>query len=113
MCFFKNKKEPLSAVKKGILAGVGEVIFISLVSLFLAASQALFHAGSKSLIFGISASLLLLVLGVAVSGLLIFGYPAYYFLNKQHRAALVFLAGALGAMIVIFLLLVLGEIFVY
>ncbi len=100
-------------VRQGIIAGILEVSYILLAAGYVLLSEDLWQPGSRSLIFGIASVLIMLVTSVAVSGLLVLGYPAYYFLQKQYRAGVVFLSSCLITLLIIFILILLGEIFIY
>jgi hypothetical protein len=90
-------------VGQGTLAGVAEALYIALVAVFMASTQVLFATPTVfSAIFGIVAFLLLFVMSVAISGFLVFGWPAYYFLEKKYREAMFAFAGTVGTMFVIF-----------
>lgn len=109
----RKKLDQKLLIKKGIIAGLLEVIFIILVASFFIISETLFPASAGSLIFGIIAVLSLLVISAAVSAVLVLGYPAYLFLQKKYKEAIVMLGATLGTMLVIFILVILGEIFIY
>ena len=109
-----RKKIDLTEVaKKGMVAAILEIGFILFVGAYAIVSEGLFHPGSKSMIFGIASVLILLVTGVALSGLLILGYPAYYFLQKEYKAGIVFWGASLSTLITFFILIILGEVFIY
>ena len=111
---FKKKKNDLTeVVNKGIIAAFLEIGYILFAAAFLFLSQTLFHPGSKSIIFGITASLILIVTSVAVSGFLVLGYPAHYFLEKKYKEGVVFLCSCLATLVIVFTLIILGEIFIY
>ncbi len=110
---FNKKNPPQELIKKGVLAGVIQAAYTLAVAGFFLCSDSLFREGSRSMIFGIVAMLTLLVLSVAISGALMLGYPAYYFLKKEFRAGLTFLVAAVSTLALIFLALILGEVFIY
>lgn len=89
-------------VGQGALAGVAEALYIALVAVFMASTQMLFTAPDVfSAIFGVVAFLSLFVISVAVSGILVFGWPAYYFFEKKYREAMFAFAGTIGIMFVL------------
>lgn len=84
------RRDKLSTpVAHGVVSGIMQVCYIVLVAFFMGATENLFSASKPGLmIFGIICVLSLLVLSVAISGVLIFGWSAYYFLEKKYREAL-------------------------
>ncbi|HLD28633.1 MAG TPA: hypothetical protein VJB67_03380 [Patescibacteria group bacterium] len=110
---FKKKIDSNLLIKKGILAGILEVIFISLVAGFFMIADSFFPADSGNIILNIMAVLSLLVIGVGVSGILVLGLPLYYFTQKKYQEGIVALGVTLGTILVIFILISLIEIFVF
>ncbi len=109
---FKSKrKKTREIIKLGILAGLFEAIFVFLVGGYFLVAEILFPPESKSLILGIVSVLILLVVGVGLSAVLVFGLPAYFFLGKKYRAALIAFFSTVGVLLVIFTAIVLLEIF--
>ncbi|MFA5029585.1 MAG: hypothetical protein WC518_02410 [Patescibacteria group bacterium] len=110
---FKHKKnEEGEVIRRSVVCGFLETLFIIVISLFLLAAGTLFPVGAGGVLAGFMAFLILLVLGVAVSGILIFGYPAYLAHNHQYREALISLGVILGVLVFIFALLILSAIIV-
>jgi len=104
------KRDHWSApVGQGVVAGLMEVCYIALVAIFMIGTQTfLVTVDPWAAVFGIIAFLSLLVLSVAVSGVIIFGWPARYFLEKKFSEALASFIGVVGAMFVIFAIIFIG-----
>ena len=71
----------------GFLQALGVVVYVSLVSLFMNV-LAMYPQISPNMFFSMSLMLLLLVFSAATTGAIVFGYPAYLFLNKQAKKGL-------------------------
>jgi hypothetical protein len=111
---FYRKKDDLSQIgKKGIVAGLLELLYVVLMAAFLLSAPILFPITARSFILGPIIFLLATVFSVAFSGILVFGLPAYYFLNKKYREAGVVLASTLGVLLAAGALIILGEIFIF
>lgn len=105
---FVNQKK---LVERAVLCGLGEAFFIAFIALFFFAGGQLFQPESAGIVFGAASVLILLVIGVAVSALLIFGYPLYYLSQKKYREALLFAVTVLGALsLILALVLLIGII---
>lgn len=90
-------------VGQGVVAGIMEVCYIALVAIFMIGTQTfLVTVDPWAAVFGIIAFLSLLVLSVAVSGVIVFGWPVRYFLEKKYVEALASFVGVAGSMFVIF-----------
>ena len=79
-------KEKISIWKVGILVGLAESAYCGLVALLLWGGNSFLNAkmnGISGVIFG----LMLLVFSVAVSGILVFGYPMYLAIEKKYKEA--------------------------
>ncbi len=88
---------------QGAAAGLTEICYIALVAIFIAGTESLFATTSAWVaVFGIIAVLSLLVMSVAISGVLLLGWPAYYFLERKYKEGLYALSGSIAAMFVIF-----------
>jgi len=70
------------SIKIGLLTGLLEVIYITLIALFLWGGSSWFNSSDNVLISIIM--LLIFVISAAVSGLLVFGYPIYLFLKRNN-----------------------------
>lgn len=104
MKFNPFKRDHWSApVGQGVVAGLMEVCYIALVAIFMIGTQTFLSTVDPwAAVFGIIAFLSLLVLSVAVTGVIIFGWPLRYFLEKKYSEALAAFVGTVGAMFVIF-----------
>jgi len=97
------KRDKVSPIGDGILAGVLEVGFAFILSIFLVGSQTFLQTPHPWLVvFGIVAFLCLIVISAAISAVLVLGWPFYYFLEKKYREALQALAATLITMFVFF-----------
>lgn len=107
--FWKNKSQHNELAKWGIGAGIAEILYVFLVVLFFMYVPNLIPQADSILmpLF----MLLLFVLSAGISGLLVFGRPAYLFLQKQYTPAiwtllstlLTIFIGAVIVLVVIFI----------
>ena len=95
------------SLKFGLLGGALQVIYIVLVGLFLQLAEQWFSGPD---IYPIIPMLMIFVFSAAVSGLLVLGYPLYLALQKKYKEAIL---TVLISLAVIFVLLVMGFIFLY
>ena len=104
-----NRDQMSQPVGQGVVAGIMQVAYIALVAIFMAGTQA-FLATTKpwSAIFGVIAFLSLLVLSVAVTGVIIFGWPIVYSLDKRYKEALTVFVSTVATMFVIFAIIFIG-----
>ncbi len=84
--FNKNQINKKDVYKWGIGAGIAEIAYVILVVLLMNFLDAFMsqQAGGTLAILSV---LLLLVFSAAISGFFVFGYPAYLFLQKKYRQA--------------------------
>ncbi|MDZ7798166.1 MAG: hypothetical protein U5L76_00960 [Patescibacteria group bacterium] len=96
------------SIKVGLLTGFLEVIYITLVALFLWGGSSWFNKSNNVLISIIM--LLIFVISMAVSGFLVFGYPVYLFLKKKDfkEAAL---TSALSVLVIVISLILFLSIY--
>jgi hypothetical protein len=90
-----NKKE---VVRWGLLGGFAELVYIVLIAL------AMYFVGNKMdqqvlPILGFMTFLMLFVFSVGVSGLFVFGYPAYLVMQKRFHEAIVTALISLGVIL--------------
>jgi hypothetical protein len=103
-------------LQEGFVCGLLEVVYIFLVGLFILGTETLF-AGPKPwlMILGIVAFLILTVLSVAITVVLIFNKPLYYFFEKKYKDSCLAFSGVVGALfltfMIIFLLAALVSLF--
>ncbi|MBP6942836.1 MAG: hypothetical protein KBB55_02215 [Candidatus Buchananbacteria bacterium] len=107
--FLRPRTTRRELVKDGVISGLLEVVYIGFVSLFFSIAAIAFPDDSNLVAIGAICFLSLVVLSVAVSGILIFGYPLYYALQKKYEEALAILFVTCGTLLVVFALLVLGA----
>lgn len=106
--FGKAKLTKKDTLKYGIGAGVAQLAYIVLVVLimlamdnFLQGSSA--YGGPLAMLL----VLILLVFSAAVSGMIVFCYPAYLFLQKEYKAAVCTLVKTLATLLIGFLIILL------
>ena len=109
----KKKIEDQELVKLGVMPAILQVIYIVLVAGLMILSQSLFKVSAGSMIIGMVSFLMLFVFSAGVSGFLIFGTPLYFALQKKYREAGIVLVSTALTMIAIFILLILGNLFIY
>ncbi|HNP75046.1 MAG TPA: hypothetical protein PKL09_01630 [bacterium] len=109
----RKKTDRQALVKKGISAGLVEIAVIILIAFFFIASETLMPAKSGSLVLGIAAVLVLLVIGAAIAGILVFGWPLYLALQKKYYEAVLVFCCTLATLLAFFLLIVLAEILIF
>ena len=98
---------------QGAAAGLTETCYILLIAIFMAGTESLFATAEPWVaVFGIIAVLLLLVLSVAVSGILLLGWPIYYFLERKYKEGLYALTGSVIAMFVIFAVIFIAALLI-
>ena len=103
-----NRDRTSTPVSEGVVTGIMEVCYIALVALFMVGTQSFFANSGPSNwlnVFGIVCLLSLLVLSVGISGLLVFGWPAHYFMEKKYEEALASFLATAVSMFVIFALI--------
>jgi hypothetical protein len=111
---FKKRKFALEElIKMGVISALMEVIYVVLVAAFFMVTESLFPADAASLIMGIIAMLILLVLSASISGILIFGIPFYFASQKKYHEAGVVFVSSVVTIVAMFILIILGEIFIY
>ena len=90
-------------VGQGVVAGITEAAYIVLVAVFIAGTETVFSSpASWNIVFGMVSLLVLLVMSVAISGALIFGWPARYFMEKKYKESLASFLAAIATMFVVF-----------
>jgi len=96
----------MSTPKLGFFQALGVLIYCSLIGALMWGLETFFKTPPQFL--AISFVLLLLVLSAAVTGTLIFGYPAYLVFNKKVKKALtlvgftlLYLMGIISTIIII------------
>ena len=91
---------------QGFVCGLLEVVYILLIGIFIAGTESLF-AGPKAwmIILGIVAFLVLVVLSVAVTAVLVFYWPVYYFFERKFEEARLAFFGVAGALFLVFMLI--------
>ncbi len=100
---FFHRDRLSTPVAQGVVAGITEVAYITLVAIFIAGTDSIFSSPSPwGLVFGIISILSLLVMSVAISGVLVFGWPIRYFWENKYQEALFSFLATMAAMFIIF-----------
>jgi hypothetical protein len=99
----------------GLATGLMVVVYCSLVATFMFSMESIKLFQEDNTVIAITAILLLMVLSAAVTGALVFAYPAYLFIKKEFKAAIYALASNLATIliaggIVIFLIFLIFKI---
>lgn len=98
-----NRDKLSMPVGQGVVAGIMEMAYIVLVVAFIMLTNSLMNPDKPGImILGMVSVLSLLVLSVAVSGVIVFAWPAYYFMERKYKESLHAFLGAAGAIFVIF-----------
>ena len=84
----------------GFLTGVLVVEYCILVALLILNMDTFFSSSDNS-ILAIVLMLILLVISAAITGVLVFGYPAYLFINKKFVEAIYSIAANIITILVI------------
>jgi len=84
--FHLKKTDKSEVYKKGIAAGIAEIAYILLVVIVMISIDK-FMEQKANMGMSMLTVLLLLVFSAAVSGLLVFGYPAFMALQKKYHQA--------------------------
>jgi hypothetical protein len=109
----KRKIDREDLIKFGAISGLLEVVYIVLVAGFFLFAESLFPVDSGSAVIGIVAVLILLVFSAGVSAVLIFGLPFYFMIQSKYEEAGITLISSAATIIAVFILMILGEIFIY
>lgn len=99
-------------VGEGVVTGIMEVCYIALVAIFMVGTQSFFNDNDPSPwlnVFGIVCMLSLLVLSVGISGLMVFGWPLHYFMERKYEEALAAFFSTVSTMFVIFAIIFIGA----
>ena len=84
---FKQKINDSAVMKFGFLGGIAEAVYVFLVVSLMQILDSSVSKPENPIVVGMLV-LLLLVFSAAVSGILVFGYPAYLALQKKYAEAL-------------------------
>lgn len=94
--FWTKKINDAKVMRYGFLGGIAEAFYCFLVVLFMSfIQQSLTISAKASGLVGFLLFLLVFVVSAAVSGLLVFGYPAYLALKQRFAEALMTAATSL------------------
>ena len=106
---FKSKKVNKNEIYKwGIGAGIAQLGYIILVVLLMIAMEEFMkdtsaYGGPLAMVL----VLILLVFSATISGLIVLGYPAYLFLQKNYKQAVCTLVTSLATILIGFLIVLL------
>lgn len=103
MFFNKEKFNKKEILKWGVGAGLAEVVYVILVGLCMSSLDKVM-SNPQPIVLGIFSVLILLVISAGISGLLVFGYPAYLALQKQYKEALWTICATFATIILSFIL---------
>lgn len=106
--------EPKRPWVTGMITGLAELVYVGIVigTLMTLAGDKAIEKTAPPVVAGFL-YLSVLVFSVAVSGLLIFGYPIWLGFRGQYRAALLAVAGSLGTLAIVILLALTGILLVW
>jgi len=106
-----SKDNISTPVGKGVVAGITEIAYITLVAIFMVATETLFATSQPwVMIFGIIAFLSLLILSIAISAVVVFVWPLQYFLEGKYKEARYCFLSVAGTIFVIFTIIFLVAI---
>ena len=108
---FFNRAKGTTPIGQGVITGIMEVCYISLVAIFMVGAQSFLNNAPSSPwmnVFGIICMLSILVFSVGISGVLVFGWPAHYFMEHKYEQALSSFIATAATMFVIFSMIFLG-----
>jgi hypothetical protein len=95
------------SIKFGILGGIFEAAYCALIALLFFGFGRVFQGTPDNQVLAPLIMLLILVISVAVSGFLVFGYPAYLVYQKKFKEGIYSALVSLFTLFIIFLLFVL------
>ena len=105
-----NRDKFSTPVGRGVVAGIMQMAYISLVVVFMLATQNLMVPEKPGImIVGMLSFLTLLVLSVAITGVLVFAWPAYYFMERKYKESLYAFLATAAAIFVIFAIVFLSA----
>jgi hypothetical protein len=105
-----NRDKLSTPVGRGVLAGIMEMSYIVLVVVFMMATESLMKPEKPGImVAGMLVFLGLLVLSVAITGVLVFVWPAYYFIEKKYKESLYAFLGTAVTIFVIFAIVFLSA----
>jgi hypothetical protein len=100
----KSETNHNQLIKIGILAGVAQALFCLLMTYLVFTMEKLMGQMTNALQFTLF--LLLVVIGVAITGVIVFGYPALLFMSKKIKEAVLIIISTLITLIIIIVLLI-------
>ncbi|MCX6740049.1 MAG: hypothetical protein NTZ49_02360 [Candidatus Parcubacteria bacterium] len=103
MFFNKEKFSQKEVIKWGVVAGLAEVIYVILVVLFMTLMDK-YMSSPNPAILNIFSVLILFVISAGISGLFVFGFPAYLALQKQYKEALWTICATFATILLSFIL---------
>lgn len=94
------------SIKFGILGGILEAVYCALIALMFFTFGKIFDGPNANTVVVTLIMLLILVISVAVSGFLVFGYPGYLVYQKKFKEAVLTALLSLITLFVFFLIFV-------
>ncbi|MEI6288779.1 MAG: hypothetical protein WCP18_04405 [bacterium] len=114
---FKSKKiDEHDVALHGIIAGLLESVYVLLVGVMFLLVQSFSSGpaqpGGLVVVLFFASFLTLLVLSVAISGVLVFGLPAYYFLQKKYREGVVAVLATIATVAIFLIFAIFASFFI-
>jgi len=94
------------SIKFGILGGILEAVYCALIALLFFGFGRVFQGTPDNQVLAPLIMLLILVISVAISGFLVFGYPAYLVYQRQFKEGIYTALLSLATLFIIFSLIV-------
>lgn len=88
-------------LRAGVLAGLGEGVYIALVSLFMMTAGNRWFSNGETPTLTFAMFLLLFVFSAGLSGLIVFGYPVYLVSQRKFREAILTVAMTLITLVLL------------
>ena len=104
---FKKPNEQIKtnqAIGYGVAGGIAEAVYVALVVTFLSSAENFLPNFELNKFFAPMLMLLIFVISAGLSGLAVFGYPAYLALQKNYKNAAIAAVSALVTLVVVGLL---------
>ena len=99
----KTKVNESEVMRYGFLGGIGQALYCFLVVLFITMLDGAIPSNINPM-FGFLMFLLLFVFSAGMSGVIVFGYPAYLAFQKQYLEALLTAVTTLVTIMIVFML---------
>lgn len=100
----KSDKRHDQLVKIGVLAGVAQALFCMLMTFLMFTMESLMGKMTNAL--QVTLFLLLAVIGVAITGVIVFGYPALLLMSKKIKEAVLVIISTLITLLIVVVLFI-------